>query len=242
MSSIIDQLRATLVPNADPKHGPLPPMLIGLTVVTGLVDAFSYLTLGHVFTANMTGNVVFVGFALAGAKGFSVTASLCALAGFWLGALVGGGLRTRHANRGRLLSVSATVQLAFLAVSLGTVLVAAAPVGTAPRYILIAALALSMGVQNAAARHLAVPDLTTTVLTMTITGLSADSGVVGGTGANLGRRGLSLIAMLVGAIVGAVLVLKVALVWPIAVAALIVAVVALSAGVLSRREAEWLSR
>ena len=51
---------------ADRPDGPLPVFLVGLTVVTGLVDAFSYLSLGHVFVANMTGNVVFLGFALAG--------------------------------------------------------------------------------------------------------------------------------------------------------------------------------
>ena len=53
------------------EHGPLPPLLVAMTLVTGLVDAFSYLVLGHVFVANMTGNVVFLAFALAGASGFS---------------------------------------------------------------------------------------------------------------------------------------------------------------------------
>jgi uncharacterized membrane protein YoaK (UPF0700 family) len=52
----------------DRSHGPLPALLVCLTVVTGLVDAFSYLSLGHVFVANMTGNVVFLGFALAGSR------------------------------------------------------------------------------------------------------------------------------------------------------------------------------
>ncbi len=47
-------------------HGPLPVLLLALTVATGLVDAVSYLVLGHVFVANMTGNVVFSGFALSG--------------------------------------------------------------------------------------------------------------------------------------------------------------------------------
>ena len=54
-----------------------------MTVTTGIVDAVSILSLGRVFVANMTGNVVFVGFALAGAKGFSLAASLFALAGFY---------------------------------------------------------------------------------------------------------------------------------------------------------------
>jgi uncharacterized membrane protein YoaK (UPF0700 family) len=69
-------------------HGPLPVLLLLLSVVTGLVDAVSYLALGHVFVANMTGNVVFLGFALAGAPGLSAPASLAALAAFLLGALL----------------------------------------------------------------------------------------------------------------------------------------------------------
>ena len=60
----------------DPRHGPLPPLLVLLTVITGLVDAVSYLALGHVFVANMTGNVVFLGFAVVDAEDFSVPASL----------------------------------------------------------------------------------------------------------------------------------------------------------------------
>ncbi len=50
----------TIVPASEDPHGPLPPLLLALTVVTGLVDAFSYLVLGRVFVANMTGNVVFL--------------------------------------------------------------------------------------------------------------------------------------------------------------------------------------
>ena len=64
---------------ADRSHGPLPVFLVCLTVVTGLVDAFSYLSLGHVFVANMTGNVVFLGFALAGVGEISIVASLLAV-------------------------------------------------------------------------------------------------------------------------------------------------------------------
>src|SRR5205809_2711005 len=88
----------------------------GLTVVTGLVDAFSYLVLGHVFVANMTGNVVFLGFALAGAKGFSIAASALAIASFGLGALIGGRIGSwlgRH--RGVSFSTSAGIQALFFA-------------------------------------------------------------------------------------------------------------------------------
>src|SRR6266550_6851227 len=69
---------------------PLIASLFGLTLVTGVIDAISFLGLGHVFTANMTGNVVFIGFALAGAEGVSVARSLVALVSFACGALVGG--------------------------------------------------------------------------------------------------------------------------------------------------------
>src|SRR5207302_9967017 len=68
----------------------LAPLLLGLTVVTGLVDAVSYLALGHVFTANMTGNVVFLGFAAAGGKGLSAPRSGTAVVAFLLGAVIGG--------------------------------------------------------------------------------------------------------------------------------------------------------
>jgi Protein of unknown function (DUF1275) len=58
MTTFFTEVRQTLVPRGDAKHGPLPALLVAMTLVTGLVDAFSYLVLGHVFVANMTGNVV----------------------------------------------------------------------------------------------------------------------------------------------------------------------------------------
>src|SRR5438309_10412863 len=93
---------ADLAPAPEDRDRLLRPLLVVLTVVTGLVDAVSYIALGHVFVANMTGNVVFLGFALAGASGLSAPASLAALAAFLLGALVGGRIAVRSkAHRGR---------------------------------------------------------------------------------------------------------------------------------------------
>jgi uncharacterized membrane protein YoaK (UPF0700 family) len=83
----------TAVPDMNDRHGPLPPLMILLTVVTGLVDAFSYLVLGHVFVANMTGNVVFAGFATAGTPGFSLSATAVAVGAFAAGAFFGGRIR-----------------------------------------------------------------------------------------------------------------------------------------------------
>ena len=89
------------------RDGPLPPLLLLLTVVTGIVDAASFLNLGRVFVANMTGNVVFVGFAMAGAGGLSLWASLVALGAFLAGSLAGGQLYDRYrAHRGRTLRCS----------------------------------------------------------------------------------------------------------------------------------------
>src|SRR5215510_9771393 len=94
----------------DPRDGPLPLLLILLTVVTGLVDAVSYLTLGHVFVANMTGNVVFLGFAVADAEDFSVPASLTAIIAFLFGALAGGRLAGWYGtHRGRLFAAALVI-------------------------------------------------------------------------------------------------------------------------------------
>src|ERR1700704_6326072 len=89
-AGVLRDVALTLRPSSDERHGPLVPMMVALTVLTGCVDAVSFLELGHVFVANMTGNVVFLGFALAGARGLSVVASLLALGSVLLRAVAGG--------------------------------------------------------------------------------------------------------------------------------------------------------
>jgi uncharacterized membrane protein YoaK (UPF0700 family) len=204
------------------------------------VDAFSYLVLGHVFVANMTGNVVFLGFALVGASGFSIAASVVALVSFWLGALLGGEVGTRLGNhRGRLLAAAVALQGAIVAVAVLLAAISGSPVSAAFRYPLILSLAVAMGIQNATARKLAVPDLTTTVLTLTITGIAADSTIAGGAGSTTGRRVVSVTAMLVGALVGAVFVLHVAIVLPLVMALVVLAAIAAAGRQLGRVDAAW---
>jgi uncharacterized membrane protein YoaK (UPF0700 family) len=177
-------------------------LLVGLTIVTGLVDAFSYLTLGHVFVANMTGNVVFLGFGLAGTGGISLVSSLVAVLAFALGAAAGGRWSVRPAlHRGHLLAVAAAAQTG-LVVSAAIVAGRAGVSGSKVRLVLIVLLAVAMGGQNAVARRLAVPDLTTTVLTLTVTGLVADAT----TAAVRLRRVVPVVAMLCGALAGGALV------------------------------------
>jgi uncharacterized membrane protein YoaK (UPF0700 family) len=182
-------------------HGPLPVLLVGLTIVTGLVDAFSYLSLGHVFVANMTGNVVFLGFGLARVGGISLVASLVAILAFALGAAAGGRWsQGRALHRGRLLAIAAATQTV-LVVSASVVAVLAGATDSVARLVLVALLAIAMGGQNAVARRLAVPDLTTTVLTLTVTGLVADAT----TSKVRLKRLVPVLAMLGGAFAGGAL-------------------------------------
>lgn len=198
---------------------PLPSILAVLTVITGLVDAISVLGLQRVFTANMTGNIVFLGFAIAGQPGFSVPRSVAALVGFLAGALCGGrlGVALADGSRRRWLLVVATIEAAlFLAASwlaVGYDIDSAAPIFEL--YALIGLTAVAMGLRNATVRRLALPDLTTTVLTLTLTGIAADSSLAGGSNTRLGRRLLAVVAMLAGAALGAVLVSRWGLALPL---------------------------
>jgi uncharacterized membrane protein YoaK (UPF0700 family) len=198
---------------------PLTRALLVLTFTTGLVDAVSYLGLGRVFTANMTGNVVFLGFGIAGAGGLPVVAPLVSLGAFLLGAGGGGVLADRLGDHhpqhiARALAIEVSL--------IGVAALLAAAVDVRPDAfsgdIVIALLAFAMGFRNATVRRIGVPDLTTTVLTMTLTGLAADSPPAGGSGKGSVRRIAAVLAMFTGALAGALL-LKTSLALPLLAAA-----------------------
>jgi uncharacterized membrane protein YoaK (UPF0700 family) len=176
------------------QHSVTPGILLVLTSVTGIVDAVSYLALGHVFTANMTGNVVLLGFALAGVKGLSAARSFAALACFFSGAIFGGRVPVAQAARS-LLVETGLLLLASLAALL--------PDQNLSVYSVIAITAGAMGYRNAVVRKVGLPDLTTTVLTLTITGLAADSGLAGGENPRWRRRVAAILALVIGAFAGA---------------------------------------
>lgn len=218
-----------------PRHGPLPAILILLTLGTGLVDATSILGLGRVFVANMTGNIVFIGFALAGAPGFSLWGSVVALVAFLVGASLGGVFVHRFAgHRGRLLRNALVVQSVLVLMAL---LGALSGPGPAVSLAIVAGTAVALGIQNAVVRHLAVPDLTTTVLTMTLTGIAAD--LRARDVATAARRAASVAAMLVGAFCGAVLVLRFGVVGGLAAVLVVTVGALLAATVSSRSVAPW---
>jgi uncharacterized membrane protein YoaK (UPF0700 family) len=198
---------------------PLTRALLVLTLTTGLVDAVSFLGLGRVFAANMTGNIVLLGFGIAGSGGLPIVAPVVSLVAFLLGAAGGGALARRIGDRHPRHIASA---LGFEVSLIGIAAVVAAAIDVRPGAfsgdVVIALLALAMGVRNATVRRLAVPDLTTTVLTMTLTGLAAESPVAGGSGKGSTRRIAAVVAMLTGAVVGALL-LKTTMVLPLVAAA-----------------------
>ncbi|SPE99574.1 YoaK family protein [Streptomyces sp. MA5143a] len=240
MRELVTDAVRTLVPPRGDRHGPLPPLLLALTVVTGVVDAVSYLALGHVFVANMTGNVVFLGFALAGAEGLSALASVVAMTAFLAGALAGGRVAARFAHRGRVLVFAVAAQTVLAATAtLAAALCDGDRVGGPLRYTLIVLLGLAMGLQNAVVRRLGVPDLTTTVLTLTLTGLAADSTPAGGPASRPGRRILSVLAMFLGALAGALLLRHTGLAPTLGLILLLLAPTCVAALRLASSDAAW---
>jgi uncharacterized membrane protein YoaK (UPF0700 family) len=216
------------------------PLLLALsllTLVTGLVDAACYLGLGRVFTANMTGNVVLLAFGAAGAQGLPVLAPTVSLVVFLVGAAAGGRLASSLVGpAGAQLSapvrrgwVTRVLLLELVLVAVAGVVVVGLPVGGggARRYVVIGLLAGALGLQNATVRRLAVPDVTTTVLTLTLTGLAADSWLAGGHNPRAGRRVAAVGLMAAGALGGALL-LRVDVALPLLAAAVVIALAAVA--------------
>lgn len=214
------------MPPSPSSSSPLPGLLLLLSVTTGLIDAVSVLGLGKVFTANMTGNVVFLGFAAAQAPGFQVAPYLVALSTFFIGALIAGYVGQNLGKRPlrHWLIIAALFEATLLwiaaAVALGFDVPSLQP--TQSLFAIIGLTAIAMGFRNATVRQLKVPDLTTTVLTLTVTGIAADSSLAGGGNPNLARRVGAIIAIFVGAAIGAAMVVNMGLAPPLLLSGLIV--------------------
>jgi uncharacterized membrane protein YoaK (UPF0700 family) len=184
-------------------------LMLTLSFSTGIVDAVGYLGLDRVFTANMTGNVVILAMGLTGANGLPVVGPVVALAGFVLGAMIAGrvlrGVPTGWGPRdtGLLATVAVLLVVAFVP----TLLAGASPYPTGIALPVTALLGSAMGMQAGTARHIAVTDVTTVVITSTLAALAFDSWLGRRTGQAWRRRlgAVSLIAL--GALVGAALLL-----------------------------------
>ena len=225
----------------DDRDGPLPVLLLGLTMLAGVVDATSILRLGHVFVATMTGNLLFIGLGAAGAKGFGVGICAMSLGGFTIGAVIGGHeCRAAQSHRGRAFrNVLVTKAVCATAVTV-TVVVAGPHLAVGVRDAVVIVLALSMGTQLALIRYLKVPDLMTVVLTLTITGAITEWNR-GSWDPIMLRRGLALFAFALGGTSGALLVLNIGAGASLALGLAIIIVVGAGAHPVSNSQEGWTS-
>lgn len=153
-------------------------MLLVLTCAAGLVDAISYLEMGHVFTAMMTGNTVLLALAIGQGEVMAALRSTLALIAFSVGAAAGAMVLRYGRARGEWPRI-VNATLAIEAVILGVFAVLWRVEGGAARsdvslLVLIALSGLAMGIQAAAVRHLGVPGVASTYITGTLTSLMAE--------------------------------------------------------------------
>jgi uncharacterized membrane protein YoaK (UPF0700 family) len=210
-------------------------LLIALTAATGAVDAVSWLCLGKVFSAFMTGNIAFLAFRMGGAAGPSVPKVLASLLAFGLGALVAARIIRPTSDTGLIwprrvtvaLGAVAVTELAFLAFWIGAGGHPSAGAGER----LIVLFAFAMGVQTGAVFSLGVRAVFTTATTATWAVLMAD--VVSWSSSRSERRRLAgvIAGLFAGAVAGTLLVIH-ARTWapalPPAITVLVVAVAAVA--------------
>jgi uncharacterized membrane protein YoaK (UPF0700 family) len=178
-------------------------LLVLLTLTTGAVDASCFLHLGNVFSSVITGNLVLLGVSAATQSASLAIHSGVALAGYSAGVLVGAPIATRRARGGETwpLSVSVTLVAEFCvlaAFSVGWELTGGHP-GSTAQVLLIAALAVAMGIQSAAVRQLG--GMSTTYLTGTLTAVVTEL-VTRDRGPGFARSVGVLAAIVSGAVVG----------------------------------------
>lgn len=214
-------------------------LMLALTFSTGVVDAVGYLGLDRVFTGNMTGNVVILGMGLAGAHGIPIAGPAVALVAFIAGAAAAGrclrGARPGWSGRHTLIFGAVTAALTGASV--------AAIVGSPTRggaLWLTAVMGLAMGAQAAAARFIGVTDITTVVVTSTLTGLASDSVLGRGVKQPWRRRAAAVFLIAAGATAGGLL-LNLGLGWGLALSAAITLVVAILGHLVRPRrpDADW---
>jgi uncharacterized membrane protein YoaK (UPF0700 family) len=232
----VQGIRSVVVNERD---GPLPAFLLALTVVAGLLDAVSILRLGGVFVATMTGNLVFLGLAAAGAKGFAVGTSALAIGGFVIGVPIGGwACRAARSHRGAALRNVLAVKLCLAGTVLVITVVAGPTFSRGTRDAMVVLLAISMGAQLAVIRYLKVPDLLTVVMTMTLIGALSER-ASGWGDPKLLRRGFALLCFAVGAVSGGLLVLNIGMTAALGLGLCILILVAIASHRVSGSPTPW---
>ncbi len=196
-----------------------PPLIVGIYAITcicGLLDAACFLGLGHVFAEIMTGNLVYLCFAIGDHGSYPIAPPAVALAAFFVGAVAGGRL-LRLPGWYRDRRVGFAVEWVALAAAVFATLVLHPTATGSTRYVVFSLLAFAMGIQNAMIRKFGVADLATNVMTLTMTALVAESSLGGGENQRWQRRSASIGIFAVSATSGAVLV-RFGVVWPLLLA------------------------
>ncbi|MGI0128819.1 MAG: YoaK family protein [Thermoplasmata archaeon] len=203
-------------------------LLIALTFTAGVVDAVSFLGLGQIFTANMTGNTVFLALAVGQRDLLPAVRSGVALLGFSVGAIFVGRILGRATGAepwsSRVTGVLCVELALVVAFNLGWVLASGSP-ANGPLYLLIGLISVAMGIQSASARHLSVPGIvTTTVLTSALIGLMSEFAALGIRGPSTTRWATTLVSLFSGAAIGGVLMVTSRVTPPFLITAILVGV------------------
>lgn len=183
--------------------------LVVLSVSTGILDAVSYLALDQVFTGNMTGNVLFLGFALAGLEKLPVLNLLVALLAFFAGAVVAASVLRLARSQGRFpratmfMLIGGTV----LTVGVGATWALTGTLSELGLVIATGVLAFALGAQSSSLKPVGIKDISTVVVTMTMVNLAGDGWLAGKKDPHWLRKLLAIAAMGTGAFIGAFLVL-----------------------------------
>jgi uncharacterized membrane protein YoaK (UPF0700 family) len=185
-----------------------------ISATCGLVDAVCFLALGGIFAEMMTGNLLLMALSIGTGSALGQSARyIPAIAAFSLGALVGGRL-LRGPQKLQERRIGFAVEWLVIVAATALAWVAEPDAHNLAGHIVVAMLALAMGIQNAMVRVHGVPDIATNVMTVTFTGIIADSTPAGGTNRNWRRRVTSVGLFMASAAVGGLL-LQLGTVWPL---------------------------
>lgn len=197
--------------------------LLLLSFVAGSADAAGYMGLGRVFTSNMTGNVVLLGIALAQHQWHTALRTLYVLVLFSIGIVVGAVFARGQVETAWRKLLVRTVSLETLLLAAFAICWALFPARGLYHDVLLAFLAIAMGLQSATLNRLTIAGVTNTAVTGTLTSLVTglghrlappDQGPP--PGSRLGLLALVLLVYGAGALLSGLLILR--LPWAIGVA------------------------
>ncbi|MHC5560821.1 YoaK family protein [Kocuria sp. U4B] len=216
--------------------------MTALSFGTGALDAATYLGMDQVFGANMTGNVILVGLSAAGSPTVPLLGPLSALGGFVLGSWILGVILRAFTATGPK-SVAAILWSGAVGMAGVCVAVAMLPMTDLVLHAVTFSIGVLMGFQAIAARMVGVPDISTVVITSTLSLLFSQAGPLRGraTAAATGRRVAAVLSMFLGAVVGALLLnldLVAALILPAAI--LLAVAIIFTARAVAAKKAEEL--